>query len=415
MAGSATNKSLYMKQVAQLIAVINAVILLVAFAIMVSISGRPVFDTYPLISIVYTVLAILILSRQAGHTVGWLFLTIGFFAALGTLVFGFKELAPSISSIQVLGLMVWIGEMTWMPVFFIPITLVIQLFPDGELPSRRWWPVLAAAIIGIVGLMAGYLLQPWTEEELAEIGIGGIYNPFGIQGSEEFLDLILLIAPVFLSIGVIGALLIVIVRYRRSSGINRAQMKWLVFTAVAGLSLLLVSPSVISIINRLGLDWNLLSDPNIISDFLFITFPIFLAIAMGIAILRYRLFDIDIIIRRTLQYTIVTGILALIYFGLVVLLQGLFSSVGNQESPIFIVISTLVIAGLFNPLRKRIQNIIDRRFYRKKYHAEQALAQFSAAARDEVDLARLSEALLEVVQETMQPESVSLILLSRKK
>jgi hypothetical protein len=126
------------------------------------------------------------------------------------------------------------------------------------------------------------------------------------------------------------------------------------------------------------------------------------------------MFDIDIIIRRTLQYAIVTGILALIYFGLVVILQGLFSAAGDQESPIFIVISTLVIAGLFNPLRIRIQNIIDRRFYRQKVHAEQALAQFTAAARDEVDLDKLSAALLEVVQETMQPDGVSLTLLNDK-
>jgi hypothetical protein len=136
---------------------------------------------------------------------------------------------------------------------------------------------------------------------------------------------------------------------------------------------------------------------------------------MGIAILRYRLFAIDIIIRRTLQYAIMTGILALIYLGLVVSFQRLFSAVGNQESPIFIIISMLVIAGLFNPLRIRIQNSIDHRFYRRKYHAKQALAQFSAAARDEVDLDRLSAALMEVMQETMQPESVRLTLLSGTK
>jgi hypothetical protein len=143
--------------------------------------------------------------------------------------------------------------------------------------------------------------------------------------------------------------------------------------------------------------------------------PILLAITIGIAVLRYRLFDIDIIIRRTLQYALLTGILALIFFGLVIIFQGLFSAIGNQQSPIFIVISTLIIAGLFNPLRIRIQNYIDRRFFRKRYHAEQALAQFAAAARDEVDLDRLTTALLEVVEETMQPKTAGIWLISDKK
>lgn len=408
------NRAKYLKRVAKIIAGINAVLLLVAFALVIGLSGRPALDTNPVISIVYTVFAVLIISRHPGHTVGWLFLIIGFFSALGTLVLGFRDLAPYIDSKQIISLMVWIGEMTWMPVLFIPLTLVLQFFPDGRLPSKRWWPVTAATLIGILGFMAGFLISPWTSEQLEELEITGIYNPFGIPGSEEFFTLILQIAPFFLAIGVVGSLLLVIVRYRRSSGIELIQMKWLVFTAVAGISLMLGSSFVIGFISNLGLDWSILSNPNLISDFIFISFPIFLAISIGIAIVRYQLFDIDIIIRRTLQYAIVTGILALIYFGLVVILQGLFSAAGDQESPIFIVISTLVIAGLFNPLRIRIQNIIDRRFYRQKVHAEQALAQFTAAARDEVDLDKLSAALLEVVQETMQPDGVSLTLLNDK-
>jgi hypothetical protein len=404
----------YLKRAAQIIAVINAAMLLAAYALTIVLSGRPVLDTMPVISIVYTVFAVLIISRQPGHTVGWLFLIIGFFSALGTLVAGFEEMAPYISSKQIISLMIWTGELTWMPVFFIPITLVIQFFPDGKLPSRRWWPVTAATIVGILGFMGGFLLAPWTGEQLEELEITGIYNPFAIPGSEEFFTLILQIAPIFLAIGVVGSLLLVIVRFRRSSGIERFQMKWLVFTAVSAISLMLGSRFILGFISNLGLDLIIISDPNQISDSIFISFPILLAISISIAILRYQLFDIDIIIRRTLQYAIVTGILALIYFGLVVILQGLFSVVGNQESPIFIVISTLVIAGLFNPLRIRIQNIIDRRFYRQKVHAEQALAQFTAAARDEVDLDKLSEALLEVVQEAMQPESVSLTLFSDK-
>lgn len=116
--------------------------------------------------------------------------------------------------------------------------------------------------------------------------------------------------------------------------------------------------------------------------------------------------------KRTLQYGIVTGLLALVYFGLVVIFQALFVAIEGTESGIFIVLSTLVVAGLFNPLRIRVQKAIDRRFYRKKYQAEQVLNQFAAAARDEVDLDKLSVALLEVIQETIQPESVSLSLFS---
>ena len=134
--------------------------------------------------------------------------------------------------------------------------------------------------------------------------------------------------------------------------------------------------------------------------------PLYLAV--GIAILRYRLYDIDVIIRKTLQYALLTGILALVFFGSVVLLQSIVESLTGEQSPIVIVISTLAIAALFNPLRQGVQDFIDRRFFRKKYNAEQTLAKFAAIARDEVDFERLVKAMNTAVTESLRPEDLNL-------
>ena len=340
-------------------------------------------------AIAYSIIGMLILTRQPRHMVGRLFLIIGFFSALGYLQFG---LDGTLQTGFARDLNTWVGHIAWVPAFLIPITLVLLYFPDGQLLSKRWQIIPILTILGIGGLVVSYAFHPWPWDTA---GIVDPRNPLAISRSESFFELIFFLSPIFLAPGLIGSLAAVVYRFRWAKGVERAQMKWVVYTAV-----LAVSPMFLYISK-----WE-----NPIFLLYFVSLPTILASAIGIAILRYRLFDIDLIIRRTLQYSLLTGVLALIYYISVVVLQSLVESFTGEQSPLVIVLSTLAIAALFNPLRTRVQEFIDRRFYRKKYDAEKALAQFAATARDEVDIEKLSIALLGVVDETMQPEKVGLWL-----
>jgi hypothetical protein len=196
----------------------------------------------------------------------------------------------------------------------------------------------------------------------------------------------------------VAAALSLVLRFRRARGEERQQIKWFTYAVTFVVCY--------SLINQLLLPDRL---PFLLDEILGVAVFQSLWVALAVAVLRYRLYDIDIIIRRTLVYSTLTAILALIYFGSVIVLQTLFTGVGQQSS-IAIVLSTLAIAALFSPLRQRIQAIIDRRFYRRKYNATQTLATFATATRDEVELERLAAELLSVVEETVQPAHISLWL-----
>jgi hypothetical protein len=222
----------------------------------------------------------------------------------------------------------------------------------------------------------------------------GIVNPLGVEALEPVLDLpdLIMFAPYFAVLFASAASLVV--RFRRSAGVERQQVKWLAYTVSVIPAWFLLNPVIVDNPFVVGA----------IDALLFAGVPV----ATGVAILRYRLYDIDRIINRTLVYGASTAALAALYFGGVTLLQYLFRSLTGQESQLAIVASTLLIAALFNPLRRRIQRFIDRRFYRRKYDAAKTLEAFGAKLRDEVDLDQLTDELAGVVRETLQPAYVSL-------
>jgi hypothetical protein len=338
-------------------------------------------------AVISILLGLLIISRNPGHRLGWLFLAIGFLFSWWELSGALLETTGLEGIPALLRPIIIAGGLAYLLPLMMTMALVPLFFPTGRLLSRRWRPVLFIAVIGVVGqTLAQGLLDAFVElPELKQTGLEPI-----LVRVNEFMSFILII-------GILGAILSLIMRFLRSRGDERTQMKWLVYTAVMSISIMLL----LSII---------LGEDSLFLGIFSSAIPIYLTIAIGIAILRHRLFDIDIIIQRTLQYALLTGLLVLVYFGSVVLMQGLVENLTGGQSPIVIVISTLAIAALFNPLRIRTQNFIDRRFFRKKYDAEQTLARFGAVARDEVDMEKITSALLGVVNETVQPEHIELRL-----
>jgi hypothetical protein len=227
------------------------------------------------------------------------------------------------------------------------------------------------------------------------VGLGGARNPFGLEGHPWVASAFLVVMPL-LPLCILAAAASMVVRFRRSRGAERQQIKWVAFAASVMASLFLA-----------GIAWSLLSPSGseLLDNAAAFSYTL-VPIAVGIAILRYRLYEIDILINRALVYGPLTALLALVYAGCVVGLQAAFRTLSGQESTLAVVASTLAIAALFGPLRRRAQGLVDRRFYRRKYDAAKTLQSFSTTLRDETDLGSLNDELVGVVRMTMQPAHV---------
>jgi hypothetical protein len=371
-------------------------------AVNLSYPNPHVFDLWVqgiVIPVTCSTVGVIIASRRPRHPIGWLFCAVGLLSGVNHFFaeYAIYALLTQPNSLPYGRAAAWVASWPWMPANAL-LVFVGLLFPDGRLPSRRWLPFAwLNVVVAVVGTVAvAFLAGPIP-------ALAPIENPLGLEGAQPLLRPL---ATVFgaLERGILGLIAVasLFLRLRRARGEEREQIKWLAYAAsvvVIGAILTYVLPEATSVrwVGQVGL---------VLLAVGFVGVPI----AIGIAILKYRLYDINLLINRTLVYGTLTTTLVALYFGGIVLLQRVFVALTGEQSTLAVVASTLVIAALFNPLRRSIQSFIDRRFYRRKYDAAKTLESFSAKLRDETNLDALSDDLVGVVRETMQPAHVSLWL-----
>jgi hypothetical protein len=358
----------------------------------------------------FPIVGALIASERPHHPIGWICLVAGLLWMLMILSESYGEYGlarpgsvPFPVTVHAL-LYAWL----WVPTVGLMGIYLILLFPDGRLPSKRWRPLAWFSGALIMFESAAIFLSP------GPLDLQGVQNPFGLEG-HPWVNAVALVVLPLLALCMVASAVSLVLRYRRSGGEVRQQIKWIAFagsfvgllyfgTMSVGSALWLLSrPETPADLGTRSLWGALLENVMVLS---FAGVPV----AIGIAVLKYRLYDIDLIINRALVYGPLTATLILGYVGGVIGLQSSFRALTGQESTLAIVASTLAMAALFNPLRRRVQALVDRRFYRSKYDARKTLEAFSARLRDETQLDTLSEDLVGVVTRTVQPAHASLWL-----
>ncbi|MCY7302057.1 MAG: hypothetical protein LH654_03295 [Thermoleophilia bacterium] len=339
----------------------------------------------------------LIVALRPGNVIGWMFSAIGLLWASGLTLSAYAEHTERATG-GLLTFATWYSEWFWIAALVLTVASM-YVFPTGTVAGRRWRQVLGALLLFSTAAVIRAALEGTVQ--VSEDG-PALENPVGIAGLGD-IEKSAAIAPLFV-IGMVGAAVLgvisIVIRYRRSDGVERGQIKWM---AIGG-PLAVVIYILAGVLDALGFPSNAL-------------FPVALCVipvAAGIAILRHQLYDVDRLISRTLVYGALTVILGAAYVGLVLAGQALFSSFAGGSN-LAIAASTLVVAALFLPVRSRVQGFVDRRFYRRRYDAQRTLEAFGSRLREQVDLDGLATDLRGVVQETMQPEKVSLWLRSTER
>src|SRR5918997_296658 len=346
----------------------------------------------------FSVVGALIVSHRPENTIGWVFCTAALCQGLSEfgLEYATYALITRSGSLPLAAEMSWLAEWIWAPGLGLILVFLPILFPDGRPPSRRWRPVAWLGGLSIILIWVPISILIWPERGTALLRGG----ESGDEGPAWLIALAEAGFPLMLLAGLL-AVISLFVRFHRARGGERQQIKWFASAAALTFAWILVFEQLVSaeggVLEAIAAVSSLVLVPSI-------------PIATGIAIFRYRLYDIDRIVNRALVYGFLTATLAAVYLGGVVVLQHLFRVLTGQESQLAVGASTLAIAALFVPLRRRAQGLVDRRFYRRKYDAAKTLEAFSAKLREETDLEALNGELVSVVTRTVQPAHASLWL-----
>jgi hypothetical protein len=355
----------------------------------------------------FAVVGLVLAVRRSRHPIGWLFVAMGLVAAVHAFAFEYatRALATAPGSLPAPEWLAWVAYWTW-PLNLLGLALLLLLFPDGRLPSRRWRIVPWLLGLSFAGITVWTMLHP----TLLDLGMVKTANPAGVAALDDRAvqglgTIVGTLAILIVFVGSVACALAPIVRRRRAQPIERQQLKWLAAVATAtglagaaGFVMGGFDNTSVAVAGRLLL---LLALAGVVVG---------IPAAVGVAVLRYRLYDLDRLISRTLVYGLLTVVLGLGYTAIVLVLSQLFGGIRGEPPSWVVAGATLSVAALFQPARRRIQTVVDRRFNRRRYNAAKTVEAFSRRLRDEVDLDALSTELLDVVDQTIQPTRASLWL-----
>jgi hypothetical protein len=346
--------------------------------------------------IAFALVGAAVAARRPHHRLGWIFCTIGLSQGLVTFTneYAVYALWTAPGSVPGGSFMAWLTTWVWAGAAPVLLTFLPLLFPDGRLPSPRWRPVAWLSVVPSALLCGPIAILYWPLRGPELVRPGSWDQP-----TPGALAVLYSMVGAFMVLGGLVCVLALLLRFRRARGVERQQLKWFVFAAA------------VTLVVWWGLDQLGAQGVRLgVAEVLFAPVAAAIPSAAGVAIVRYRLYEIDRIISRTLVYALLTALLATVYVGVVLVLGQLFGGIGGSASSWAVAGATLAVAALFQPARRRIQQVVDRRFNRRRYDAARTIEAFSARLRQQVDLDTLAGELLAVVDQTMEPTQASLWL-----